>query len=236
MLKKLFNKAHYTYDNEARLQKTVGDQLFEIIQHKSSQYQNIIDIGCGTGYVTKRFAERLQYQSFHALDIADNLLNLAKTRLKNFPIQFLEKDFRLFQSKLSFDLIYSNMALHWSENMTDVIANLLTSLKKNGLLAFSIPLAGTFKEISSYVNTIDFIDQEKILNEWQVSFYETQKIVLEFPSMLQALQSIKKIGANYTGKNRKGLHNNPFLKKILLNPSHDSTTLTYHIGYFFLES
>ncbi len=236
MLKKYFNKAASSYDDNAILQESTGNKLFSLIRENAFSHENIIDIGCGTGLMTKVLATHLTYHTFHALDISENSLSIAKKRLQPFNIQFIESHFDTFEPNMTFDLIYSNMSLHWSENIFLTIKRLLSLLKKNGKLVFSIPMQGTFIELKPHVRVQQFVEKNTIINQFKVLHHETENIILTFPSMLTALQSIKKTGANYVSQNFSGLQCNPFLKKLLLNPSHDSTTLTYHIGYFVLES
>lgn len=236
MLKKHFNKASHTYDQHAVLQKYVGEKLLALIKANNFLHHHIIDIGCGTGLMTQEIATQLSYQTFHAIDIAENLLAVAKEKLKHHPIQFFESNFDTFESHMQYDLIFANMSLHWSDNIIVTIQRLLNKLKKNGKLVFSIPLTDTFIELKTYLRLRQFNDIQQILDVFRVSLHFSEKITYSFSSLREALHSIKKTGANHVNNRLPGLQCNPFLKKLLLNPTHDSTTLTYHIGYFVVES
>lgn len=235
MLKKNFNKAHFSYDQHANLQQTTGKQLLSFVQAQSLYYKKIIDLGCGTGLITKDFASTLSYENFYALDIAEQLLMQAIQKLHEFPIAFTENDFENFHPNYTFDLIYANMSLHWSKNLKSTIQHWLDFLENDGIFAFSIPLEGTFAELESKVHLRSFARKESILQHFNVKHFATEYITLHFSSIIDACRSIKHVGANFVERSMKGLKTNTYLRELLLNNRCDSTTLTYHIGYFILE-
>lgn len=235
MLRKNFNKAFASYDQHADVQTATGNQLLTYLQKNQNYYRNIMDVGCGTGLVTKAFASKLFFENFYAIDIAEQLLMQAKKQLREFPIHISENDFQNFNPECQFDLIYANMSLHWSGNLTRTIQRLLSFLEKKGVLAFSIPLNDTFKELQSKVSLRSFATKESILPHFNIVHFAEEYFTLHFPSFIDACRSIKNVGANFVERKVKGLKSNTYLRELLLNNTRDSTTLTYHIGYFILE-
>jgi malonyl-CoA O-methyltransferase len=150
-----FNAASQTYDSHSIIQHQAGANLITLLIPHLASSESIIDIGCGTGLTTERLAKQLPYQSFFAIDIADQLLNTARARLRPYNIQIDERDFHHLTDKNNgFNLIFSNMALHWSPSLAFTLATLKDFLAHNGILTFTVPLASTFIELALYPSNV----------------------------------------------------------------------------------
>lgn len=238
-VKRAFNKAINTYEKEAELQTMIGIELIEMIKHLYPN--NLVDLGCGTGTVTHLLAKCFRYKNFYAIDIADKFILQAKKKLLSHGIKVFEYDFEVFfPNPLRFDLIFSNMALQWSYCFKNTLFNLYNSLAHKGSLAFSIPLQGTFKELTMCEKNL-FNDLEVVrgyLRELNISHVEYKKktYVKHFSSPLSALKSIKAVGANCViNTNRKTLHGKSFLQQLQSVNLIKNFTLTYEIGHFVIR-
>jgi trans-aconitate 2-methyltransferase len=96
----------------------------------------VIDLGCGTGNLTRELADKLPNSHVTGLDSSPQMLVQAAS-LSAPDLIFKEGD----QSTLTgeWDLIFSNAALHWSENHTELIPYLFDKLKPGGQIAVQIP-------------------------------------------------------------------------------------------------
>jgi malonyl-CoA O-methyltransferase len=232
-IKRFFNKASNTYDDNTHLQQAIGEKLITLIQQQTLLNPSIIDLGCGTGAVTRRLAIEIPHRHFHAIDIADQLLNIASERLSSFDIRVYEADFNhLTISDHRYDIAFSNMALQWSTDLSKTIQSITTLLSHQGLLAFSLPLFGTLHELKHQYSLNHFLPAPLIKNKLtdsglELIYHHTETRVLTFDNLYLALKSIKNMGANYTGKRiNKGLRGKSFLSLRMLQQ------LSYHIGYF----
>lgn len=233
-LRHYFNKAAMRYDQHSSIQQQAGLTLIEQIKIHRTSIQQIIDLGCGTGATTEKLAQALHHRVFYAIDIADQLLEQAKSRLLPLGICLLTADFEEYNpSGLVFDLVFANMALQWSSNFPAVCTRIYSMLENNGLLAFSIPLIGTLVELSDFaVNP--FFNSQQIIKFLQQAGYKNidfhcQTLTSHFDSLHSALRSIKAVGANYVSQKKQGT----FDKSILIQQK--SYTLTYNLGYFIAE-
>ncbi|AZL16078.1 methyltransferase domain-containing protein [Rickettsiales endosymbiont of Stachyamoeba lipophora] len=234
-IKNHFNKAASTYDANCYIQTLVGTNLINRLRAYKATAQNIIDLGCGTGLLTEMLAERYSnFEQFFAIDIADSFLEKARERLYKFNIEILEKSFESFYyPKIVFDLVVANLSLHWSSNLELTLHNIYNNLSNEGVLAFSLPLDGTFKELGTD-RILPFFKQHDI----QLMLARTSYKILSadlyvksivFPSFILALKSIKQVGANYYGI-RKHNSNLLYFKKQAKLPFR----LTYNIGIFIV--
>ena len=77
---------------------------------------NIIDLGCGTGYISMNIKQRFPNSKLTCLDFAENMIAQAKIRLKKFNnIDFCINDFRKFEFDKRYHAAVSSLALHHLE-------------------------------------------------------------------------------------------------------------------------
>lgn len=96
----------------------------------------VIDLGCGAGNLTRELADALPNGHVTGLDSSPQMLEKAAS-LSTPNLVFEQGD----QSTLTgeWDLIFSNAALQWSENHTELMPHLFDKLKPGGQIAVQIP-------------------------------------------------------------------------------------------------
>jgi trans-aconitate 2-methyltransferase len=97
---------------------------------------NVVDLGCGTGELTRRLADALPESQVLGLDNSPQMLAKADS-VKRAGLTFAFGD----QAALSgsWDLIFSNAALHWTENHEALIPHLYGRLAPGGQVAVQLP-------------------------------------------------------------------------------------------------
>ncbi len=96
----------------------------------------VVDLGCGSGELTKQLTITLPNSNVLGLDSSFEMLEKAK--------QYASPSLRFEhgnQVELSgtWDVIFSNAALQWSDHHEELIPTLFGKLKKDGQLAIQIP-------------------------------------------------------------------------------------------------
>ncbi|MEH2179477.1 class I SAM-dependent methyltransferase [Nostoc sp.] len=140
----LFQYIYTDYHDE------VVRSLFPIIK----DFNNILEIGIGTGLVAERVLKLKPNCNFTGIDISQPMLNTAKKRLEN-KIKLVECDVLNMQLEESFDLAYSNSgvwffldtntdneyllcsSINSIENNIIALRRVAEHLKMNGLLVLS---------------------------------------------------------------------------------------------------
>ena len=146
-----FNKAAHTYDKVAVLQRTVGSALLERLKGIRLQPHTILDLGCGTGYFSSFLREAYPMAEIVGFDKSEGMLKQAQSKEQKDKFSKLhwlggQAESLPFRDH-SFELIYSNLMLHWSTDFSATLNELHRILKPGGLLLFSIVGADTLKEL-----------------------------------------------------------------------------------------
>ncbi|MBX9620768.1 MAG: methyltransferase domain-containing protein [Alphaproteobacteria bacterium] len=229
-IQKSFEKACVSYDNEAVVQFQTGALLINYLTVCKSYHQKVLDLGCGTGLTTLHLCKRLFISSLHINDFSPLLLKKTRDHLRLIQAKPLLFNFdHSWDCNDSYDLIFSNMAFQWSFAIEELLKNCFNHLNQNGILAFSLPLKGSFVEFSPHqcITFHDFDYLCEILDKIGFSIIKADLFLRRqtFNTHLQALKSIKKCGANYTPHPRS-------YKLIDRSKLTLPSTLTYKIGIF----
>ena len=97
---------------------------------------NVVDLGCGTGELTRRLADSLPESRVLGLDRSPAMLARADT-VKRPGLTFQQGDQATLEG--SWDLIFSNAALQWTPNHQALIPHLYGRLAPGGQLAVQVP-------------------------------------------------------------------------------------------------
>src|SRR5690554_1997202 len=73
-----FGSASGTYDTASRLQKAMGDTMLACIPG-SLKPANILDLGCGTGWFTRKLANQYPSAAVTGADLAPGMLQQARS-------------------------------------------------------------------------------------------------------------------------------------------------------------
>jgi trans-aconitate 2-methyltransferase len=96
----------------------------------------VVDLGCGTGELTRRLADTLPDSDIVGLDSSPQMLERSEEFVRD-GLHFEQGDLAKLQGK--WDLIVSNAALQWSENHETLIPQLFGCLKPGGQIVVQVP-------------------------------------------------------------------------------------------------
>jgi trans-aconitate 2-methyltransferase len=100
----------------------------------------VVDLGCGTGRLTRRLHEHLNARATIGIDRSANML--AEQRAADLPhgLSFDVGAIESFPATYgTVDLVFSNAALHWLPDHESLLARLAGALRPSGQLAFQVP-------------------------------------------------------------------------------------------------
>jgi trans-aconitate 2-methyltransferase len=100
---------------------------------------SIVDLGCGTGGLTRRLAERWPGARVLGVDSSPDMLEKSQSLAIPGRLEFARADIAQWASDGPIDLIVSNAALHWLADHEALFTRLASMLAPAGTLAVQMP-------------------------------------------------------------------------------------------------
>jgi malonyl-CoA O-methyltransferase len=149
-LRRAFDKAAARYDAAAPVQRAAAARLAErIAALPLPPRPRILEIGCGTGFLTADLRDRLGDAEILAADLSPAMLATCRARLgaaEGVGFQVMDGEHPDLEPGRPFDLICSSLAFQWFEDLGPALDRLAGLLAPGGWLAFSTLAAGTLGE------------------------------------------------------------------------------------------
>ena len=225
-MRRAFSKAAPDYDATAVMQREVCTRMFERLEIIKLQPSRILDAGSGTGWGTRQLAQRYPAAQLIALDIAIAMLQAARGTSSWWQKLFsgakqaqLCADVEALPlAANSVEMIWSNLAVQWCNDLPATFVEMHRVLKVDGLLMFSTFGPDTLKELRIAFNGVDehnhlnrFADMHDIGDMLMHSGFaepvmEMETITLTYNDVRGVMQDLKNIGAhNATAGRNRGL-------------------------------
>ena len=142
------NRASAKYKKYDYLFNEVNERLFERLQLVKRKFQNTLEIGSRTGNTINLFNKKKDIKNIFISDISKEMLLIAKEIQTNKQKIFLTLDEENLPFKNNqFNLVFSNLYLHWSNDLYKVLNEIYRILKPDGLFLCSIFGSGTLNEL-----------------------------------------------------------------------------------------
>ncbi|UTB32790.1 MAG: methyltransferase domain-containing protein [Methanobacterium sp. ERen5] len=166
------------YQKSSSAQQKWAKELIKKMDINGSE--KMLDLGCGDGKITSEIATHLETGCILGIDSSEDMIKLAN---ETFPeneqpnLKFKVKDFQDLNYDEDFDLIFSNAALHWAKDHSNILKSIQRSLKPNGKLLIQMGGKGNAKEILDIGN--EMTHQPEWNNYFQdfsfpYGFYDTE--------------------------------------------------------------
>lgn len=141
-----FAAAAPTYCQAADVQEKVAEKLMEYIP-PDMHPERILEVGCGTGFLTVRLRRRFPDSRLNALDLAPAMLEQARRQLPDSAIEWMAGDLRQMPAGQGYQLLASSASLHWLQPIINGFAAVRRHMAVGGHLVCAIMLAGTLREL-----------------------------------------------------------------------------------------
>lgn len=209
-LRAAFDRASAGYEAAADLQARVSAELLERLTAFDFAPRVVLDLGCGTGRVTRELKRRYPRALVVALDLSPGMLREAR-RHQGLWRRFARvcgDALRLPLAGSSVDLVFSSLVLQWCEPLGQALAEVRRVLKPSGFFAFSTFGPDTLKELRaawaradgfSHVNR--FLDMHDVGDAIAHSglaepVLDVERVELGYPDTLSLMRDLKAIGAH----------------------------------------
>jgi malonyl-CoA O-methyltransferase len=205
-----FERASARYESSAKLQADVAHELLARLEPFRFAPAAVLDLGAGTGRVTRVLRRRYRGALVVALDLAPGMLREARRHSR--PWRRFERvcgdAMRLPFADASLDVIFSNLMLQWCEPLDPALAEVRRVLKPQGFFLFSTfgtdtlhELRSAWAETDGYTHVNHFADVHEIGDALvraglMEPVLDVDRIELGFPDVLALMRDLKAIGAH----------------------------------------
>lgn len=203
-----FSKAALSYDDFAQLQRDIGAELFKrTVPLISPKY--IVDLGCGTGFFSKKLQARFPDAEMTCFDISPAMLECVQKRKLASTTYICGDIDDLPRLQRKVDLFFSNLVVQWSDDLLAVLDSLYAQLEMGGKVIFSTLLDGSLTELERAWEMVDKFPHinefttKTMLNEiiknsqFQKSNIKYETRVLTYSNVVELMRALKGIGANH---------------------------------------
>ncbi len=202
---KSFSRYAENYDEHAVLQKEHNERLLDLLSRELSVGSELIDAGCGTGYLLTRLAQFRPDLNLQGFDLSLGMLDSARKHGVNCREGDLES--WPYEAKQA-DAAVSCFALHWAKHTDKVFQETARVLKPQGVFYYILPVRGTFQELDEifcavlgdYPQRHWFASVDQVLlaarqSDCHIINWKVSESISVYPDMGSLLGEIKNIGA-----------------------------------------
>ncbi|MES9965732.1 MAG: malonyl-ACP O-methyltransferase BioC [Sedimenticola sp.] len=217
--RRAFSRAAEHYDEVAALQREIGQRMLDRLQLVKIQPEVILDIGAGTGVATAKLASMYKKAQVIALDFAYPMLQQTRKHaawLRKPHCLCADLDYLPLADR-SVDMIYSNAAIQWSNDLDHSFREFLRVLKPGGLLMFTTFGPDTLKELRMAWNKADdnhdnhvssFLDMHDVgdalvRTRFADPVMDVDRMTLTYKEVSGLMKDLKVLGAHNTNTDRQ---------------------------------
>jgi malonyl-CoA O-methyltransferase len=146
-----FNRHAATYDRHAHVQSEIAERLVERLPAPDLAPARILELGCGTGYLTELLARRFPDATISAIDLAENMADATRARLAGAApgvVDVVVGDVEEQRWKAgSFGLVASSATIQWLSDPAATLERLARALAPGGLMIHATFGPRTFEEL-----------------------------------------------------------------------------------------
>lgn len=157
-LKEKFDENAEHYDKIRKLIIPCFDDLYNItteLADSDKKSPKILDLGAGTGLLTKYLFEKFPAAEFTLIDLSEEMLKIAKNRFKESEsFEYIVADYSQYYFDDNFDIIISSLSIHHLEDYDKkrLYKKVYNSLNIGGIFLNADQVIGPTPEINKRYN------------------------------------------------------------------------------------
>ena len=199
IIKNQFEKSMEKYNDNAIVQKITAEKLVQNLAEIQNNFQNILELGSGTGLLTEELVKKVTYKNYYANDLTEKSKKYLSQIIPEFT--FICGNAQKITLSKKMDLIISNAMFQWCSNLEKLRLHLEKIIQKDGILAFSTFSPENYREIRALCGiSLEYkpLDELKKIfsNGFEIIYTEEFEYKMEFTNPLELLAHMKNTGVN----------------------------------------
>jgi malonyl-CoA O-methyltransferase len=209
-LRASFERASESYESAASLQARIAAELLGRLAEFSFTPAVVLDLGAGTGRITRELRRRYRRALVIALDIAPGMLREARRHQRPWArfARVCADALRLPLADASVDVVFSNLMLQWCEPLETALAEVRRVLRPEGFFAFSTfgpdtlcELRSAWAQADGYCHVNRFIDMHDVGDALARAgltepVLDVDRLTVTYLDAIALMRDLKAIGAH----------------------------------------
>lgn len=211
------------YNDYLRLREEIAWQISDRISDVNRSFSLGLDLGCNSGQLGKHLDKDL-VQTLVQCDIAqENLYKFSKEEGRDQNLRVVcDEEFLPFAEN-TFDLVASNLALHWVNDLPSTLAQIKRVLKPDGLFIASMFCGDTLYELRCALQLAEtertggfsprispYTDMKDVGNLLQRAGFslltvDIEDVIINFPSPFEVMDDVRGMGEGNAIMKRRGV-------------------------------
>ena len=151
----IFNRQAEVYDGHAVIQQRMAHRIMQTLDENRVEAGNILEVGCGTGYLTQLLLEHFPDAGLVGMDLSKRMVATAMGRTGN-QVRYWVGDVEEEPlGKRCYDLIAANAVVHWLQNPGSTLQRLVDALEPGGFLILSTFGPDTLQELAWIYDAVE---------------------------------------------------------------------------------
>jgi len=195
-----FSRSAGHYEKYAGFQAKLAQELLEEVVGAGYKANEILDIGCGTGWLLGQLKRFLPQSRLYGLDISLEMARQARAKIGG--VLAADAVFLPFKDK-SLDLVLSNAVYQWVPLLEAAFKDAHRILKPGGCFMFNCFGGKTLRELRqcfgierNFLPPADFIREALGRSEFSSPEFKVKDYIRNFDNLADILSWLKYIGVN----------------------------------------
>lgn len=207
-VKQRFRRSAATYESHAHVQKLIVARLYALLRENVASIPgNVLEIGCGTGLLTRKLNLIPRDGEFYINDLVEEMCARTASTCGFDTAHCLVGDVEEIDIPGMYELVASASTFQWFQHPKETIARIAKHLVPGGWLAISTFGTDNLHELRSVTGAgLQYLPEEmlcELLAPWfEVKMVEQTCHTLTFSAPIDVLHHLKLTGVNATATPR----------------------------------
>lgn len=216
LVRQSFDLASATYHQFTALQRVIGDRLMDQSKPLDCSRLDVLDVGAGTGYLTRALSQLSWVNQLHALDISPAMLHQTRLNMhgssavalicadaENLPLQ-----------NATLNAVYSNLAYQWCSKLQQAFKEVHRVMRQGGMFALStfgektlFELKDAWRVVDQSVHVNAFVEEQVVEYYLKAAGFRevtviSETILMHYETPKHLMLDLKGMGAHNINQGR----------------------------------